>query len=121
MFSGKSPSFVVLSSLGLLIYSSWQMVNNILPNLQIFNIVYDTLVKTFNAFKFQSKVSMTNIQFLIYVVLLVAFIILIFILVQLATAKARVLDLEYTLWISFFLQSLRRFPKGSNHSFLFNW
>lgn len=76
MFSGKNPSFVTLSSIGLLIYSAWQMVNNILPNLQIFKVVYDTLLKTFDAFKLQSSISMTNVQFLIYVVLLVAFIVL---------------------------------------------
>ena len=76
MFSGKSSSFVILSSIGLLIYSAWQMINNILPNLQIFKIVYDTFLKAVDAFKLQSKASMTNVQFLIYVVLLVAFIFL---------------------------------------------
>jgi hypothetical protein len=76
MFSGKSPSFIILSSIGLLIYSAWQMINNILPNLQIFKVVYDTFLKAFDAFKLQSSVSMTNIQFLIYVVLLVVFIFL---------------------------------------------
>lgn len=76
MFSGKSSSFVILSSIGLLIYSAWQMINNILPNLQIFKIVYETFLKAVDAFKLQSKASMTNVQFLIYVVLLVAFIFL---------------------------------------------
>ena len=76
MFSGKSPSFIILSSIGLLIYSAWQMINNILPNLQIFKVVYDTFLKAFDSFKLQSSVSMTNIQFLIYVVLLVVFIFL---------------------------------------------
>jgi hypothetical protein len=76
MFSGKNPSFVTLSSIGLLIYAAWQMINNILPNLQIFKVVYDTLFKAYNAFKLQSSVSMTNIQFLIYVVLLIAFVVL---------------------------------------------
>ena len=52
------------------------MINNILPNLQLFKVVYDTLLKAIDAFKLQSKVSMTNVQFLIYVVLLVAFIFL---------------------------------------------
>ena len=52
------------------------MINNILPNLQIFKIVYETFLKAVDAFKLQSKASMTNVQFLIYVVLLVAFIFL---------------------------------------------
>lgn len=66
----------MLSSAGLLIYSAWQMINNILPNLQVFKLVYETFLKAFDAFKLQSGVSMTNVQFLIYVVLLVAFILL---------------------------------------------
>ncbi|GFH39679.1 hypothetical protein [Pseudolactococcus insecticola] len=76
MFSGKQPTFVVLSSVGLLIYSAWQMINTILPNLQIFRVVYDTIANAINALRLQSSISMTNLQFLLYVVVLVAFIFL---------------------------------------------
>ena len=77
MFSGKSPSAIFITSFGLLIYSAWQMIQNILPNLQIFKVIYDTIYKAIEALKEQYSNSMTNIQFLLYVIVLVAFIILI--------------------------------------------
>lgn len=77
MFSGKSPSLIFFTSIGLLIYSAWQMINQILPSLKIFNVIYDTFFKAINAFKAQYSTAMSNVQFLLYVVLLVAFIILI--------------------------------------------
>lgn len=77
MFSGKSPSLIFFTSIGLLIYSAWQMINQILPSLKIFNVIYDTFFKTVNAFKEQYSTAMSNVQFLIYVVVLVGFIILI--------------------------------------------
>lgn len=76
MFSMKSSSVILFSSLGLLIYSAWLMLNNILPSLQIFKVVYETFFKAIDAFKLQSSQSMSNLQFLIYVVVLVVFVLL---------------------------------------------
>ncbi|GFH41674.1 hypothetical protein Hs30E_02250 [Lactococcus hodotermopsidis] len=73
MFSGKTPTSIVITNIGLLIYATWTMINSILPNLKIFNFVYESILNVFQAFKLQSTISMTNVQFLAYIVLLVAF------------------------------------------------